>query len=1455
MRKRLIIAASVTTVLIVIILVAVRILGGVLQRNNISWSSLTYHFPGALTIEGITAAPNESFRLELDHLEVAWSWGSLLRGRPSVTMMLAQNGTIIVHTRQDTTARNPFHLPRLSLKNIDVEDIHFSLCSGSDSIHYQMERLRLSSATTGDRILVDTLQLSRASLMIARAESDDGAVAEGASDSGTPLSLEGIPGFEIGYLGLEQCRAEIRQDADRQRIDRLNLVFTGWKSSEMLNVKVNRFGFLYQDTLEVELVLENGEVNREFHADLSDLGIAIPGAALNIKQASADLQEGTRGTIALGPSYMTMGRIRQLYPGIDSILHPALPDSTRIRLQGGVELESKRLALHSLLVRVMDSTSMDINGNVVLDEGPVLDLQVRPFTSTRGNLLTLLTPQNYHRFYLWPHDIDGEITAEGTLGDLGIYGTLDSREGLILAESHVKSESTGEFYFSLDIWSDSVFVNGITPLLPMSVPHGQVRFFLEMKRSGADEETPLWITITSDHLYTFDQYIHNILFSYYGDERIDSMHASINDTVVDLLADLVTPGEGDGTTRFDGRINHLFANRLIPSLPEGYVSTTLKGSYLFGEQTSDVGLELKGLRIVGDEGQVTFPDSRLQMFGEGDRMSVRGETEEGPFLTASTGTAFPDFSQPIPEWLNRWPETDVQLHLLLKEELITMLTGTPGRLELETFSVVKDSTRWNARAVIPQITYGEQSLQHLELDLLSDRKTLSGQLAIDAFENPSISVEEISTDLGYLDNQYWFEIRNESSELIGANRLSLLVDASDSTYLVRFNDSVPLLINSDPWQVGVNRGVELDEGFRLMAGDLGIRHGVSSLEAATNGKTVTLRIDSMELKPLLSYLTDGEVVKGTLNAKARLNTPGMDVSWDARVVAFNELVPDPAEIEIRGLRTGEALEALIDFHHMDASAHAEVSKREGPLSYVLNLDRFDLDALRYLPSLPPDLEVSGRLSGEARGILGEQITADGYIVTEELRIVPPMTGSPLTLDHDTLIMKNGEVILDDFTVIDSRGEALTLKGVVRYSPDLYGSIHLHSDKFALLQNQDRDARLQGTLYALADLLVEGGTEELKVSGNLQTLPGADVRYISEKSFTMVDASQTVTFMDLDEEESTLIRTPSKQRLKIDWNVDLQVNESSFEILLDEITQQFIRIVSHGTLNMRSGTGSTPMIFGSVTSSSGHAFISPPVVPDLDLVVEDATIRWEGLLDEPIISFRGYKLVKGLTSGLTQLPEESGQLVDYKVYVILDKVTLSEFDLQFDLEVEDSEGQILLASLPKDTRQAYALNLLVFGRIGTEKIKGNDVLARQVTQKLNEISRRNLKNTGLNFYSANYTDRSDGINERERTDVSYTLSRGFLNNRLSVSVGGSVGFYMDDMTVLPPSNLIGDLELSYRLSDNPTLILKGTRNNVYEGIIDGLVTQESVGLTFQKSYPTFPLFQGKKEPSPDEANED
>ena len=146
-----------------------------------------------------------------------------------------------------------------------------------------------------------------------------------------------------------------------------------------------------------------------------------------------------------------------------------------------------------------------------------------------------------------------------------------------MAESHVRSDSLEGLHFSLEIWSDSVYVNGITSLSPVPVPYGQLHFSLRMEQGPEDSIPPLWIDITSDHLYAFDRLIHDLAFSYYGDAQLDSMHVSIRDTVAQLQVALTNPAQGNGATRFSGAIDHVFPEAFRDSLPQGYLSSRIKG--------------------------------------------------------------------------------------------------------------------------------------------------------------------------------------------------------------------------------------------------------------------------------------------------------------------------------------------------------------------------------------------------------------------------------------------------------------------------------------------------------------------------------------------------------------------------------------------------------------------------------------------------------------------------------------------------------------------------------------------------------------------------------------------------------------------------------------------------------------------------------------------------------------
>jgi len=781
--------------------------------------------------------------------------------------------------------------------------------------------------------------------------------------------------------------------------------------------------------------------------------------------------------------------------------------------------------------------------------------------------------------------------------------------------------------------------------------------------------------------------------------------------------------------------------------------------------------------------------------------------------------------------------------------VFAFLTGATGSVAIDHLKLVKDSTSWNANLLVPDFTFGSNHMDSIAFDLSSMGEILEGKLEISRLSNASISLEGITAILRYSDHCYGFDLENSYSELIGANHISLLAQEVDGGYKLSFNESDPLVIKDESWSLTKNQGLAIDKNFKLLEGDLAISNGPSTLEAMTENHIVRLMIDSLNLDPWFAYLTREDLISGQLNGEIELNTLDRITQWDADIVASNEWVPEPVFVAISGKMSQDGFSAHLDISQDDLSAQANVRKTGDEVDYAAVLNRVDLGLLHLLPAWPGDFDVSGRISGKAWGSIGTTISNRGYLVTEEVVLKPPLTYSPIRLEHDTLMLKDSLILLKDFRIKDYLDEELLVAGSLQYSPDLKFDLSLKSEQFALLQSGENESQIQGELNLSADLHLEGGREEVLISGQLSTLPGAKIKYTTQATFNLVDASQVVTFMELDAEDSEHKEVPSeksKAGTKLNWDVNLLVNPASIEIMLDEISQEFIQINSEGQLSIRSGFDEKPMVYGSIASTSGRAFIRPPAIPEVDLIIDNALIKWNGLVDDPTMSFRGYKIVKGPTGGLSPQFENRSEFINYKVYVVLDRVRLSDFNLRFDLEAEDSEAEILLASLPADTRQAYALNMLLFGKVGTDKISGKAMVADQVTTKLNELARRNFKNTGLSFSSSYYKNAKDGVVERSHTDLNYALSRGFLNNKLSFSVMGSVGFYMDDLTMLPPSNLIGDVELRYILSEKPKLTLKGARENVYEGIIDGMVTEESVGLIYQKSYPTFiDLFRKNK----------
>jgi hypothetical protein len=370
-----------------------------------------------------------------------------------------------------------------------------------------------------------------------------------------------------------------------------------------------------------------------------------------------------------------------------------------------------------------------------------------------------------------------------------------------------------------------------------------------------------------------------------------------------------------------------------------------------------------------------------------------------------------------------------------------------------------------------------------------------------------------------------------------------------------------------------------------------------------------------------------------------------------------------------------------------------------------------------------------------------------------------------------------------------------------------------------------------------------------VFGLLKVVPGAYVNYNYQGDINVIDASETVSFVEFDQlDENTAAIRQRKVSNPINWNVNLDIENSTLEVLLNEVTQEYVRLSGGGQIRLRGGNSNTPMVYGSISTSSGRALIFPPVIPDLDLNVQETSIVWNGELDNPEISFRGAESVKASPKGLSSSFKDRTELVDFEVLLILDKTDLNNLSPRFDVQSRDGQVNSLLQSMGIEQREKYAIDLLVFGTIGSESVAGASQTLAPFVSKLNEIANRNLKNTDVSFGVVNYENGAEGDNASTQTNINYNVSRGLFKNRMFFTIGGDVGVFNDTpagVNNMPSAHLLGNIEIGYRISEKPAISLKGARKHVYEGVIDGDVVRSSIGLNFRKSYRTLGDIFGNK----------
>ncbi|MFW5821200.1 MAG: translocation/assembly module TamB domain-containing protein, partial [Bacteroidota bacterium] len=272
------------------------------------------------------------------------------------------------------------------------------------------------------------------------------------------------------------------------------------------------------------------------------------------------------------------------------------------------------------------------------------------------------------------------------------------------------------------------------------------------------------------------------------------------------------------------------------------------------------------------------------------------------------------------------------------------------------------------------------------------------------------------------------------------------------------------------------------------------------------------------------------------------------------------------------------------------------------------------------------------------------------------------------------------------------------------------------------------------------------------------------------------------------------------------------------------------------------------------------------------IQEGSSITWTGDLLEAKTDITAYYRIRTTPEGLianelSQANEEErrelSQSIPFLVYLNIKGELLNPSTLDFDIEtppgVAIAEVSSKLNQLNQNESEVnkQAIALLTFGNfIQTQMSTTHPVsyeinaaarnsISRILSTQLNKLAEQYIEGVEINVDVSSYADYT-GQQTQATTNVALDVQKDFLNERLTVQVGGKANIEGDESQTNNMNRLAGDVRVLYDITPDGRFKFKGFNTTEYENIFEGEITKTGVGIIFNRDiYRLSDLFNRKK----------
>lgn len=813
--------------------------------------------------------------------------------------------------------------------------------------------------------------------------------------------------------------------------------------------------------------------------------------------------------------------------------------------------------------------------------------------------------------------------------------------------------------------------------------------------------------------------------------------------------------------------------------------------------------------------------------------------------------------------------------------------------ELKSFETINitgnydaDSQKIEIDGQIPQVLYGENSIENARLQVTNENQALQYNLNFAGLKSSSFALNKVNIGGDIAQNIINYNIttkdaKDETQFLIAGNAKSM----NDITE-ISLNPN-GLKLNYTDWTVAKGNKIQISSGG-ILADNFRLSNGGSEIllqsESQSPNAPLNVSLKDFKIETLTELIKkDTLLARGNINGTAQLRnlTKNMTFTSDLNISDLIVYENPVGNLAVKVNNTSPNIlnaDIALSGNNNDVKIVGDYNTSSSTFDLNMAINQLQMKSVQGF-SMNAITNTEGYISGNLK-ITGTTAQPNilGKVKFNNAGLEIAKTGSDFRNLDDEIDFTSRGIEFTNFKIKDRDGNSMNIDGQVLTQTyrDFTFNLDLNAKDFKVVNSEkSNEAIMYGVLSIDAALQVRGNLDLPKVDGRLAVADNTDFTFVlPQSSPTLQEREGIVEFIDQD--QVALNKTikadslDSQSRIKgMDVNVNIELSkEAKLSLLIDKANGDFVKLQGEAELTGGIDPSGKTTLVGVYEVESGSYEMSVSVLKRKFDIQKGSTITWTGEPTTATLDITAvYKteaapidLVEQQISG-----EEASTLNQFKQRIPFNTLLKMQGELlkpviTFDITTDEKNNAVSsnvtdivdqkLAQLRTQesemNKQVFALLLLnrFIGENPFESGAGlsGEMMARQsvskiLSQQLNNLASDLIKGVDLNFDLESSEDYSTGT-QNTRTDLNVDISKKLLNDRLKVSVGSNFGLEGEARQNENMTNIAGDVTVDYSLSKDGRYMLRAYRKNEYQVALQGQIVETGLGFIITLDYDKF-----------------